>query len=70
MLSFFQELDSAWALKLSAYHELLDMNNDGVVSVDDLTELIKRFSKFNNMTEKQSLMFSKIIKVRLMSLLG
>lgn len=51
--------------KLSAYHELLDVNNDGVVSVEDLNELTKRFSKINNMTEDETKKFSKIIEVRL-----
>jgi Ca2+-binding EF-hand superfamily protein len=49
---------------LNAYHELLDINNDGVVTIEDMRELTKRFSKVNNMTEEQSLMFSKIIEVR------
>lgn len=59
-----QEPDSTWASKLSAYHELLDVNNDGVVSAEDLRELIKRFSKINAMTDEQSEMFGKIIEVR------
>uniref|UniRef100_A0A2S2QR71 Sarcoplasmic calcium-binding protein n=1 Tax=Sipha flava TaxID=143950 RepID=A0A2S2QR71_9HEMI len=51
-----------WNSKLNAYHELLDINNDGVVTIEDMRELTKRFSKVNNMTEEQSLMFSKIIE--------
>jgi len=53
-----------WTQKLSAYHGLMDVNNDGVVSVEDLRELTKRFSKVNDMTEEQSSMFSGVIEVR------
>lgn len=49
---------------MNAYHELLDINNDGIVSIEDMRELTKRFSEVNNMTEEQSSKFSKIIEVR------
>ncbi|XP_050526911.1 sarcoplasmic calcium-binding protein [Daktulosphaira vitifoliae] len=56
------EPNSKWASKLRAYHELMDVNKDGVVSSEDLLELTERFSTINNMTREQSLMFSKVIK--------
>lgn len=49
-----KEPDSTWASKLSAYHKLLEVNKDGVVSAEDLSELTKRFSKINAMTDEQN----------------
>ncbi|XP_025201792.1 sarcoplasmic calcium-binding protein [Melanaphis sacchari] len=56
------EPDTKWVSNLTLYHELLDINNDGVVSIEDLKELIERFSKLNNMTNEQSFMFSRVIE--------
>ncbi|XP_060866177.1 sarcoplasmic calcium-binding protein [Metopolophium dirhodum] len=56
------ELDSKCVSNLTIYHELLDVNNDGVVSVEDLKELTERFSKLNDMTDEQTFMFSRIIE--------
>ncbi|CAI6365437.1 unnamed protein product [Macrosiphum euphorbiae] len=57
-----KELDSKCVSNLTIYHELLDVNNDGVVSVEDLKELTERFSKLNDMTDEQTFMFSRIIE--------
>ncbi|XP_050442216.1 sarcoplasmic calcium-binding protein [Adelges cooleyi] len=56
------EPDSEWESKLRAYHELMDINKDGVVSLEDLVKLTERFATINNMTKEQSVKFSNVIE--------
>nr|CAD7449715.1 unnamed protein product [Timema bartmani] len=52
-----------WRRKMRTFHGLIDINKDGVVSIDDFTILAKRFINLGHLTPQQQQEFTEMIKV-------
>ncbi|GLH11705.1 Sarcoplasmic calcium-binding protein [Gryllus bimaculatus] len=52
-----------WRRKMMAFHSLIDLNNDGVVSFDDFTILADRFINLGHLTPAQEEDFRSALKV-------
>nr|CAD7265503.1 unnamed protein product [Timema shepardi] len=52
-----------WRRKMRTFHGLIDINKDGVVSIDDFTILAQRFINLGHLTSQQQQEFTEMLKV-------
>ena len=48
---------------MRTHHQIMDLNNDGVVSWDDFQELIKKFTVMGNLQPSEVQSFTDALKV-------
>ncbi|KAK9887292.1 hypothetical protein WA026_021600 [Henosepilachna vigintioctopunctata] len=51
-----------WRRKIRTFHNIIDVNKDGVISFNDFELLIERFVALGNLTEKHTQEFKELIK--------
>ncbi|XP_068217633.1 sarcoplasmic calcium-binding protein [Palaemon carinicauda] len=53
LFTSFQGQTSFWRQKMRTHHQMMDVNKDGVVSWDDFEALVRKFSQFGHLSEKE-----------------